>query len=547
MHDTSFPLDRQTYAKLSREDLESLGKQAAVAYFSGCPSLNDAIIKIARQHPSISSHQVKRIAEYANQETFSRMFSENGKTAAAGNQNIDFEVADPGAILLSLNLQAEPDVVTLPDSDYHSGPVKTASDVDAVTADIALAREFGFDMASPGLEHTVIQHVELEKIAGEHVVRILNTKVKEATPADRILATGEEGIIGETESALTQDMVPDEAQQESSEEEQMVKKEAMGGPESMLMNAQPQQHPEITHRENMRGMERRVELEKKKQELVAMQAKAVQAPGDMGGAPEPGGGGGMGGPPGTAPGGPPQGGAPAGGAGPAPQGAPSPESAPQPMQPPPIQKLGSMMDEALKYVQMGRPMTPVVINDLNQAVSIGKIKEAVAAREQYPMANPFGELHRMQQKLACVREEAVVARDKNEFMMKEAEDLFLHNVTQHVLGGGNLGELTHAISSVPGNDNVITSMMVKAAEHLISKGVDGTKLRSDMVPYEMSKSASTRASNPNHPVVTSFGTYCKLAESQRTLNHAAKGLNEKCAEVADVLTQAIQSQHAQSA
>jgi len=217
------------------------------------------------------------------------------------------------------------------------------------------------------------------------------------------------------------------------------------------------------------------------------------------------------------------------------------------MQPPPIQKMGEVMDEALKYAQMGRPMTSAVINDLNQAVSLDKIKEAAAGRDQYPMANPFGDLHRMQEKLSRVREEAVVARDKNEFMMKEAEELFLHNVTQHVLGGGNLGELTHAISSVPGNDNVITPMMVKAAEHLISKGVDGAKLRADMVPYELEKSASARASNPDHPVVTSFGTYCKLANSQRTLDHAAKGLNEKCAEVADVLTQAIQSQHAQSA
>jgi hypothetical protein len=550
MDDTSFPLDRQTYAKLSPEELESLGKQAAVAYFSSDISLNDAIVKIARQHPSISSHQIKRIAEYANQETFSRLFSDNEKTA--GDKNIEFPVADPGAILQTLNIQAEPDVASLPDSDFHCGPVKTAAAVKELEADLALAREFGFDPVSPGTEQTVIQKVAAEERDGQFTDRILETKL--ATPADRILAAGEEGISGETESALTQDMVPDVARQES--EEEAAIKEGMGGPEGMLMNAEPQQHPEVTHRANMRGMERRIEIEKKKQELTAMQAKGMQAMGDQGGAPEPGAPPGMGAPPGGAPpggapmGAPPQGGMPPGGMAPggAPppgMGGPPPQGAPSPEPPPQLRKMSSLMDSALLYARMGRPMTSQVVDDLTQAVSVDKIKEAAQQRGQYPMANPFGDLHRMHQKLALVRGEAVVARDKNEFMMKEAEDHLLYNVTQHVLNGGNLGELIHAMQSVPDNDNVIGSVMTKAAEHLLSKGIDPNKIQAEMIPYEMEKSASIRAPNPEHPVVNAFGSYCKLASSQAVLNDAAKSLNEKYDEVSDVLTQAIQ--HARSA
>jgi hypothetical protein len=748
MDDTTFPIDRQSFAKLSKEDLQSFGKQAALAYISSDISLNDAIIKIARQHPSISSHQVKRIAEYANQETFSRLFSDNEKYAS--DKNVEFPVADPGEILQTLNMQAEPDRIVLPDSDYHCGPVKTASAAREVEADVALAREFGFNPVSPKTEDAFVTKMATDLVNGDFAQRILKTgseipggfdpnKVhwtthkksgdqvpfvthkgktgvmeasgtfhpvsdaevkrymsKRASPADRILAAGEEGISGDTGSALTQDMVPDVARQETEEEAaikesgiiegfkgfgrnlmldpdsaeleraftsyekstgksrksmsqndiadyvaegrgkekkamppeihlspsgrsgvtrsaggsttfrkspqsggqsfgwktfpkdttivgeddfgnafvqkggkvhfwdhetdkmQLVapksqgffKKLAMGGPEGMLMNAQPQQHPEVTHRENMRAMERRVEIEKKKQELVAMQQKGIQSMGDQGGVPE-GGQPGMAPPPGGAPmgaapppggmppGGAPQGGPPPGAGGPPPQGAPSPEPPPQ------LQKMNSLMDEAMLYAKMGRPMSPQVVEDLGRAVSVEKLKEAAAERGQYPMANPFGELHRMQQKLACVRDEARVARDRNEYLMKEAEANFLHSVNQHVLSGGNLGELIHACQSVPGNDNVIRDVMTKAAQQLADRNLDPSKLRGEMLPYEIEKSASMRAPNPDHPVLSAFGTFCKLANNQPVLDHAANSINAKFQEVDSVLTQAIR--HARSA
>ena len=444
MNDTTFFNDRQTYAKLSKEELESFGKQAAVAYMSTGCSLNDAIIKIAREHPSISSHQIKRIAEFANQETFSRLFADNEKYAS--DKNVEFPVADPGEILQTLNMQACPEVVNAPDSEFFTDPVKTASAAREIEADVALAREFGFAPVSERVADTVLTKEATAQVDGQFTQRILDNKTKQATPADRILAAGEEGISGDTASGLTQDMVPDVARQES-EEEQAIKegsaemgtyswkraaktrpnnadikhtlewkragskdffeiggkrvsdsaavkalkdpnryksvglvspykgysqkavlqeleknssaKVAMGGPEGMLMNAQPQQHPEVTHRENMRQMERRIEIEKKKQELVAMQQKGMQAMGDQGGTQEPGAPPpGMAPPPGGAPMGaaPPPGGMPPGGAPPGPGGQPPPQGAPTPEPPPQLQKASSLMDEALLYAKMGRPM-----------------------------------------------------------------------------------------------------------------------------------------------------------------------------------------------
>ena len=58
-----------------------MGKQAAISYLQGEGSLNDAIIKLAQMHPSISTHQVRRVIEFANQETFSRLFSDGEKYA----------------------------------------------------------------------------------------------------------------------------------------------------------------------------------------------------------------------------------------------------------------------------------------------------------------------------------------------------------------------------------------------------------------------------------------------------------------------------------
>ena len=150
MHDEMpFGLARQTtYAALSSEDLNTMGKRAADSYLSCGTPLNKAVVKLAQEHPSISPHQVKRVVEYANQETFQRLFDDNEKYAS--DKNIDFPLADPRVILHELNDGARPHVMTPPPDDYSQAPVKMAHA--SVEADIELCRAFGVEPVSPGME-----------------------------------------------------------------------------------------------------------------------------------------------------------------------------------------------------------------------------------------------------------------------------------------------------------------------------------------------------------------------------------------------------------
>jgi len=560
-----FGLERtDTYAKLSPGDLEMLGKRACQSYLSGGVSLNDAIVKLAKEHPSISPHQVRRIVEFANQETFAQIFEKQ-----AGDKNVEFDIADPGHILQSLDNGARPSILSSAGSDYCSDPMKTAhSDAEA---DLHLTKLFmGVDFASPGAEKT---SAVLARVGADGHINIISDRIlranmeKSATPMDRILQAGEEGVSGDTGSALSTDMVPDIARMESTEEEE---KKAMGGPDAMMpMEPAPgdegadfSQHPEITHRENMRAMERRVELEKKKQELVAMQAKGMEAQGDMGGAPPPDGGeegaapppddmaaGPAGGAPMPPEGGmppegmPPEGMPPEGGMPPGPPaGAPPglPGGGPFPMEQ--MKMSADLTKQAMNYVKMGRAKSREVLDDVKAATSLEKIKAAAAKKEQYPEVNPFGELIRTKQKLACMAGEALAAKDKNDWFQKEALERFDHEVTQYMFNGGNLAEVAHAIDSVSDNaPGIMKVAMGYLIPRLIEKGLDPDKARAQMIPYEMVKGASVRAPNPNNPIVESFATFCKVAHNQKILEQAYVDIEDQYNQVEAVLKLAMRN------
>lgn len=568
MDDMPFGLSPQSHAKLSREDLQSMGKQAAVAYLQGGTSLNEAVIKLAQVHPSISPHQVRRVVEFANQETFSRMFSDGEKYA--NDKNIEFPVADPGVVLKSLDISARPSVIEGSPEEYGCEPVKTAHA--GVEADLALAWEFGVDLASPGAERTSL--IEMEKKAGANdlvITRIMEIgKDKEAdgAVADRIMMAGDEGIMPDSAAALSTDQVPDVARQES--EEEQATKEAMG---PMMLDAgadenpdvgnEQAQHPEITHRENMRAMERRVELEKKKQELVAMQAKQTQAAGDMGGAPSP--------TPGDEGGAPPPGGPPPGGPPPAEMGPPPPAGGMPPeggapmgpeagMMPPPgpppgppaglpgggpfpmkkaaVEQALELTKQAMVYAKSDRPRAKEVLDDLAATTSLDRIKEATAGCGQYPEANPFGELIRTKEKLGRILDDMSHTRDKNEFLQKEARDSFFHEVTQYMFGGGNLGEVTHSLQSVASDEGVIKVAMDHLIPHLVSKGLNVGQARANMITYEMEKGASARVVNPKNPIVESFSALCKVAQKQRELEQAVEDVRGYYGQVEKLLSEA---------
>jgi hypothetical protein len=145
MTDIPFGLARQgTYANLGSHELETMGRQASTEYLASGTPLNDAIVKIAREHPSISAHQIQRIVEFANTETFSCLFEKQ-----AGDKNVEFPVADPAEVLHRLNDGSRPQLYRATPDDYSRSPVKTAS-VD-VEADIALCKVFGFEPTTPAL------------------------------------------------------------------------------------------------------------------------------------------------------------------------------------------------------------------------------------------------------------------------------------------------------------------------------------------------------------------------------------------------------------
>lgn len=389
MDEMPFGLTRkETYAALSASDMEDLGKEASSMFLCAGVPLNDAVVKLAERHPSISPHQVKRVVEFANTETFQKLFEKQ-----ADDKNIEFDLADPGVILRNLNLGASGGISCPTPSEYSSEPVKMAHST--VEADLALAKMFGVDLVPPGVEKQAsapafrndpADKVLLDKKVGE--------KLASMSPADRIL----------------------------------MRKEAqmplMAGPAPQSLGATPQQQ----HHEQMLQMTRQVELEKKKQELASIQQKTLEMmqgpqptqPGEgasvepppevaaaMQGPPE---GGAMGGPA-AGPPGPPM-------AGPPPQGGP-PQGAPQgaPPEGPIPEKVGmDLTKRAMAYAKSGRPKAGLVLQDLAKATSFERIKEATADPNPYPATNPYGDLIRARVTLLKLAEEANHARDRNEYL-----------------------------------------------------------------------------------------------------------------------------------
>jgi hypothetical protein len=606
------PSSKKTYAALSPTDLETMGKIAANRFLSGEMSLNDAIVKMAREQPSISNHQVRRVVEFANQEAFQRLFEKQ-----AGDKNVEFPIADPGHVLSSLNNSAKPGTVFMSPSEYESGPVKHASA--DVEADLVIARMFGYDLASP----------LAEKTADEATDRIMRQREDSAlgnqgaplsqgneTPNDaRGMSYDEEamklsGPMDERLANMTQQPPQDsqqagqaipQAAQQSEQAEQMpgaVEQPTTDGPAQSPdgMGAQqpadggPATDPAMAtdaggehHQSRMLGLQREIEYAKKREELAKIQQKMVQAmnPGV------------------AAPGQDPNqaaaeqaaqqtGGDPtqaaaqaqqAGGQDPNAQAAQDPSAQPQDpnaqaaaqdpssqaqapqeqpippplsgaiMQPPgsamPKTSAARMTKEAMAYVKAGRPGSDYVLQDLRQAVSLAHIKMATARRaDGYAEANPYGDLIRMRQKVAMLRDEAKMAVDTNIALTQEAMDGFVDKVAQHILSNGSIGEVAHAIESTPGETYLKEVAIKTAMQDLTRRGLDPVQARAELITYEMSKRAHVRATNPNNPIVSSFLTFHKLAMGQSTLNEALKTLDQHQAELNSTFNEVVR--HASS-
>ena len=562
MSDQDLPLGlarKETYASLSPSDLEQMGKRASNLYLADGLSLNEAVIKIASEHPSISTHQIKRIVEFANTETFQRMFEKQ-----ANDKNIEFPLADPGVVLRSMNTSVQGHTMSSMPSEYMSEPVKMAHQ--DVEADIQLCRAFGFDVVSPVVEKTaeekeaglfgMLTGAERAGAAGVTALRPKAVKgvlgaakkqnpwkgfaVRETAqrapkkPGGWMLPTaiGAGGVgLGLAGGAALAKRQPQQQPQgmavtaSANPIQEFFKTAApmMAGP--MMPEEQGQ---DVQFHEQLLDMERAIELEKKKQELANIQQKTFEMmnpqpeiPQDAGAQQ------GMG----------QEQGMPA-------QGQEQMMGDPSQMQqqeqaPPdyafgPQMKMGAarqLMDEALGLSKTASIHASAVLKDLEKASSVDTIKQAAATRPQYPEANPFGELFRTRQKLAEITEDALHAVDKNEMMLKDAEANWVYQVKQHLLNGGSLGEVAQVMGYV--NEQ---SEHVKVAMELLKPMLDNPRfnvaqLQALTVKYEMEKGASQRIVNINNPIAEAYGTLVKLSEGRGLLKASYYELQKHLGEV----------------
>lgn len=133
MHDP-FQLTCDPTSRVSTSDLESFGRRASLMFTEEGTPLNEAIVKIAEEHPTITSEQVQRVVEFANRATFQEAFEKK-----AGDKNIEFSIADPNVVLAALNEKVSPPVIKMA-SDYYSDPVRVD---DTAAMDRELEAVFG--------------------------------------------------------------------------------------------------------------------------------------------------------------------------------------------------------------------------------------------------------------------------------------------------------------------------------------------------------------------------------------------------------------------
>lgn len=115
----------------SSDRLAMLGKRAAAFYVGReAESLTDAVGRVVAEEGDLSSEQVRRVAEAANQATWDELFVKNG------DKQVSFEPADSSQVLESLSIREER--VSPPMLDYLDEPRG-----EQIPADLDLKQVFG--------------------------------------------------------------------------------------------------------------------------------------------------------------------------------------------------------------------------------------------------------------------------------------------------------------------------------------------------------------------------------------------------------------------
>lgn len=113
---------------VSPELLETLGKQAATRFLEDGTSLNESIAKLASEHAQLENEHVKRIVEFANNETFQHLFEKSA------DKNVHFPLADPGVVIRDLKDGGSP---------KHDGKVLNPDSMDKQAHVVTGAASFG--------------------------------------------------------------------------------------------------------------------------------------------------------------------------------------------------------------------------------------------------------------------------------------------------------------------------------------------------------------------------------------------------------------------
>jgi hypothetical protein len=509
-------------------------------------SLNQAVVKLAQEHASISPHQVLRVVEYANQETFQRLFDDNEKYAC--DKNIEFDLADPRVVLHELNDGARPHVMTPPPDDYSQAPVKLAHST--VEADVELCRAFGMEPVSPGMEKVATLVVD---------GRVLSTNSRD------ISRWRERGLL--PEGSITNDDIV---------RAYGMEKEAKAGPLPFSGGAVDrilgvEKEAGVGWAAGWRGLKGLGKLVGQGKFRQAGQAagtvakRFAAAPGAtalMGA--------GLGAGVGAASAGPDRRlrgallggtlgavGGTAAGLGRSgwntlntmgtPVGATLKNVAPSAagalgatgaaLGGGVLLQKNSMRKEAMDYAKTGRPAAELVLDDMRSATSVDRIKEATAEKDPYPEANPYGELLRARQQLEKGAQDSRDAAAKNRYLYDEAMAKVAYEVRQHLLRGGNFGEVIHSMGSVTPPDAVKVAMKVVLPD-LMAHGFDPVKAQAEAVEYEMVKGASARAPNPKNPLIQAYASAVKLAEGQAMLDATHEKFASMLKEVEDTVKEA---------
>lgn len=175
--DDMFNLTMEPAKRLAPEDLQSLGKRASLMFTDQGIPLNEAVVKLAQENPHITSEQVKRVVEYANQHTFQDAFAKQ-----AGDKNIDFIIADPHVVLRHLDNMVSPPIVKAA-SDYHRPPIDIR---DTRAEDAELESLFSKAAESEPLEKTA-SDLDMTKVAEHNPHGDLHAAWETLKKSDQIL------------------------------------------------------------------------------------------------------------------------------------------------------------------------------------------------------------------------------------------------------------------------------------------------------------------------------------------------------------------------